>query len=229
MWMSTKHLIWLVGATLTIGLAISGLAAYNIIQERDLSFCIKSGCLLKAYTVFKEPISTIKYTAAIAAYFAAMAGSYIGLATYRESVNKDNQNRHDKLLSNFKKITNSALENNPQVSREIFNANKLFKTIYPNSISGSSSVSTSYLETIGSIEKCIKITSDSYTVDGFRNEHITELCDLLATLGITIDEPDIRIIEIEPGIFRFIDEINTEITDITLQLSKVRRNYSVHR
>ncbi|MGM3390103.1 retron Ec48 family effector membrane protein [Stutzerimonas stutzeri] len=227
--MSTKHLMWLVCATLIIGLAIAGLAAYNIIQERNLSFCIKSGCLLTAYTLFKEPISTIKYTAALAAYFAAMAGSFIGLATYQESVKKENQARHEKLLSNFKKAANTAIENNPHINKENFNANKLFKLIYPDSVKGNSSISLLYIETIQSIENCVKQTSDSYTTNRFRSEHISELSSLLDTLGITIEEPDMRIIEIEPGIFRFIDEINVELTDITLQLSKMRRNYSVHR
>ncbi len=227
--MSTKHLMWLVCTTLIIGFVIAGLAAYNITQERNLSFCIKSGCLLTAYTLFKEPISTIKYTAALAAYFAAMAGSFIGLATYQESVKKENQTRHEKLLSNFKKTTNTAIEDNPYINRENFNANKLFKLIYPNSIKGNSSISPAYIEVIQSIENCVKQTSDSYTTNRFRNEHITELSSLLGTLGITIEEPDMRIIEIEPGIFRFIDDLNAELTDITLRLSNLRRNYSVHR
>lgn len=230
--MTLKIAVGAVCAIILIGLFLAILPALDVLSKTNLEFCFDSGCFRNAALIFSESIDIIKNSSLFAAYIAAMFGSYIGLKTFNQTVNRDNYTRHSNNLSAFK-TTIIEIANSSNIAKECLNINKLYKLIYPNSEQGDISISKSYTQIISEIQLCIKLTSTLYgsgnaASQGIRAEHETEMLQFFERLGITIQEPDLeRIVETEPYVFTFLDKVNASLTSIPEKLTESRRDYTV--
>ncbi len=219
-------------AILTTGFILAAFPAFDVLSKVNLEFCFTSGCFSNAALIFSESIDIIKNSSLIAAYTAAMSGSYIGLKTFNQTINRDNYTRHSSNLSSFKTAIEEIVKSS-NISKECLNTNKLYKLIYPNSELGDISISKSYAQTIRKIQSCVELTSSLYgsgnaSSQGVRPEHETEMLQLFELLGVTVQEPDLqRIVEIELNVFTFLDKVNATLTGIPEKLSDSRRDYTV--
>lgn len=228
--MSPNKLILLVVFVLLSGMLIAVFPAVDVLSKNQLEPCLKSGCFKLAGELFAESIDIIKNAGLIAAYLAAMVGSYIGFRTFSDSLKRDSYSRHAANLVDFKVVVAELLQGSV-IERSCLNVNKFYAAIYPGSRMGDVSVSRSYVKLIEDIALCVKSTSAGYggSGAGLRAEHLDEMLNSMSKLGITIEEPDFaRLVELEPGLFSFLDSVNLRLTDVDLKLSDLRRDYKVH-
>ncbi|QYE82764.1 retron Ec48 family effector membrane protein [Pseudomonas aeruginosa] len=215
------------------GLILACFPAYDVVSKNKLYFCFSSGCFNTASELFAESLSIVKNSALIAAYVAALVGSYIGLKTFKETRDRDAYTRHTGNISIFKAGLEKILPGSV-LNADSLNINKFYMCIFKGSRSGDISVSDGYIQIVKGLKNCVELTSaqyggDSHGAAGVRIEHLNEMLALLDAVGIIIEEPDIgRLIELESGIFEFLDKVNSRLTDVEIKLSNLRRDYSVH-
>lgn len=230
--MTIKIAVSAVLSILSIGTILAIFPALDVLSEKNLDFCLSSGCFTHAADIFSESISIIKTSSLIAAYIAAMFGSYIGLRTFNQTIARDHHTRHTNNLSSFKAVIEENIKSS-DVPKECLNINKLYQLIYPNSESGDTSVSKRYTQTIIEIQACVQLTSFRYasgnpSSQGVRPEHEPEILELFERIGLTVQDPYLeRIVELEPYIFTFLDKINASLTSIPEKLADIRRDYTV--
>lgn len=214
-------------------LVISGLQIYFIYSESidngvELSFCLKSGCIIYFQNLYKEPLSILGLCLKLMPVFAFILAINTYAANLRSSAltNKMNTFKEFDLY-----VGNIVSEKS--IIKESLNIRVLFKGVFRFDSKLNYVMNEKFRSALSDLKSCVVKASSSFGVEKNRfdkEKHISNISDILSNVGITpntdVSFSNWNVYETE--VFSFIDcVIEDWFGENNIKLSELNRDYSV--
>lgn len=227
-----RNLTLIILCVLLVGVFFSIIISFLTIVEEKLyakDFCFTNKCIDYFFKNFNGVSIILQSIAWLITLITTVGGVFIALMTYKIGVKNSSLTNHISHLNMFRDYVNAEIAKRKFISPDKINIYKWYSLIFPLSKKGDVSVSCNYEEKINGIVDVVKEANAKITEpDGkyIYTHHQVMMRDAIGLLGIKISTgPKNDFILIEEQVFELIDCINLTFTDISVELSGLRRAY----
>lgn len=211
-----KYLIVLLSSIGIIGLCIFVTVFVTIFfadQIYLLSFCFSNKCFVSLYEKYSSAFAVAKSTLDLIVLVATVGAIFVALLSYLSTLKSSYFTNHISHLSLFQGFFVEEVRKRDLLSISSFDPHKIYGLIYSNSRNGDMSLSETYFEFIGRVNKVISSSNfNSYKATKgpfIYKDHQAEMIQTLEGIGFNLQfMPKKDFYEIENQVLSLLDSIS---------------------